>query len=131
MEKLIFVIACALFAYSSAELTVISESAYILQTNNTGNNTICKTYPPISKLTTFILAVIPVTARFGIDRFYSLWINVGLTKLLVGLFCDVCTCGLFTLIFWICDFVSLITGNPIPPYSYQTDGNGCPFKADF
>lgn len=85
------------------------------------------TTPKISKRTTFIFSVIPFTGTLAIDRFFSRWIDIGLIKLLLGLFCDSFTCGLFSIVFWIIDFVSLIQGTIM----YRTDGDGCPFIEDF
>jgi hypothetical protein len=83
------------------------------------------TYTPISKLITFILAVIPASATLGIDRFYDLSIGLGVLKLLINLCCNCFCCGIPGTIFWLVDFISLLTG------ARNTDGLGCPYAKDF
>lgn len=85
------------------------------------------TIPKISKRVTFIFAVIPFTGTLAIDRFYSKWTDIGAIKLVLGLCCDLFTCGLFSIIFWLVDWISLLQSSGM----YKTDGDGCPFLTDF
>lgn len=116
-------ILCVLITLALANVQV----THTVQQNLEPNCTVART----SKLVTFILAVIPATGTLGVDRFYSGWTTVAYVKLLVGIFCNICTCGLFSFIFWLCDFITLLQESSAPPYTYMTDGYGCPWKKDF
>jgi hypothetical protein len=117
MKKIFFLLIVLLIVFTKQEVQNVEEVKSLKQS--------ACTYTPISKLTTFILAIVPFTASLGIDRFFDLSIGIGVLKLLINLCCNLCCCGIPGIIFWLIDFISLLTG------TRNTDGLGCPYARDF